>query len=500
MFTLAAKIIEFRKSMRHFVFFLTLFYCSLLYSQAINPSNSIQNYAETIRSFPGVEQAPFSFYVKNLDNGKIVADINGGMSIPAASTMKLVTTATAIKILGAKHRFKTKIAYTGTIDSINKTLNGDIVIIGGGDPTLGSKYFTDEGQENSIMISWADSILAYGIQHINGKVIADGSAYRYLGAPSGWVWSDLGNYYGAGPNGLTIYDNILKLHYNTKGIGTIAKLFCSEPYIPNLQISSSVTAAKSRRDNAYVFGAPYSLDWFVTGSLPQNKENFIVKAANPDPELTFAHVFNSILQHKGISIAYYPQTERNLLKNENYKTQKRTILFTHYSPKISQIINLTNQYSINLFAEHLLCEISHKRDGFGSTYNGALIAKAYWGSKFNAKSLIMTDGSGLSRSNAVSAKFYINLLNAMKGSTTFKKSLAIAGKKGTMASIGRKTSAHGRVIGKSGTMSKMKAYAGYVNTKTGKNLAYAMIINNYTCPTSKIKSYFQTLMIKMAEY
>ncbi|MFK8038276.1 MAG: D-alanyl-D-alanine carboxypeptidase/D-alanyl-D-alanine-endopeptidase [Crocinitomicaceae bacterium] len=486
--------------MRQIVFFLIIFQGTISNSQTVKPVNPIQNYAETIQTFPGVEQAPFSFYVKNLDNGQIVANVNGSMSIPAASTMKLVTTATAIKILGTKHRFKTKIGYTGTIDSITKTLNGDIVIIGGGDPTLGSKYFTDDGQEDDFMNSWADSILSYGIEHINGKVIADGSAYRYLGVPTGWVWGDLGNYYGAGPNGLTIYDNILKLYYNTEGIGTIAKLACIKPYIPNLYISSTVTAAKSRRDNAYVFGAPYSFDWFVTGSIPHSREDFIVKAANPDPELTFAHVFNSILQHKGISVSFYPETERNLRKKENYKTEKRTIIFTHLSPKLSRIINLTNQYSVNLFAEHLLCEISHKRSGYGSTYNGALIAKAYWGKKFNSKPLIMTDGSGLSRSNAVSAEFYINLLSAMKGSSTFKNSLAIAGKRGTMSSIGRKTSAQGRVIGKSGTMSKMKAYAGYVNTKTGKKLAYAMIINNYTCPTSKIKSYFQNLMIKMAVY
>ena len=88
----------------------------------------------------------------------------------------------------------------------------------------------------------------------------------------------------------------------------------------------------------------------------------------------------------------------------------------------------------------------------------------------------------------------------MKGSSTLKNSLAIAGKKGTMASIGRNSPAQGRVYGKSGTMTRMKAYTGYVDSKTGKKLAYAMIINNYNCKTSTIKKYFQSLMIKMAEY
>lgn len=484
--------------MRSITFFLIGFLSVVLVAQ--KPNTAIQTYADQIITFEGLQHAPFSFYVKDLDNGTIVADLNGDMSLPAASTMKLVTTATAIKILGTKHRFTTKIAYTGTIDSTTKTLNGDLVIIGGGDPTLGSKYYTKEGEEDDFLISWADSLRSLGIEHINGKVIADGSAYRYQGVPSGWQWADLGNYYGAGPNGLTIYDNILKLFFQTSAIGELTKIACTEPYIPGLHISNSVTAAKSRRDNAYVFGAPYSFDWFVTGSLPANKEAFMVKASNPDPELTMAHVFNSVLQHHGISVRYYPETERNLLKDSTYTSKKRTTLFTHYSPSLTSIINLTNLYSVNLLAEHLLCEISNKRNGYGSTYNGALIAKAYWGKKFNTNNLIMTDGSGLSRSNAASAKFFVDLLNAMKGSSTFKKSLAVAGKKGTMSSIGRGTSAQGRVTGKSGTMSKMKAYTGYVKTKTGKNLAYAMIINNYSCSTSKVKSYFQNLMVKMAEY
>ena len=471
------------------------------YTQTSNkPINNIQTYAETIVSFSGLEHAPFSFYVKDLNSGKIVADYNGNLSLPAASTMKLVTTASAIKILGTKHRFKTKIAYTGSIDTNSRTLNGDLIIIGGGDPTIGSKYYSEKGAEDLVLEKWADSIKQLGIHHINGRVVADASSYRYQGVPNGWVWGDIGNYYGAGPNGLTIYDNMLKLYFETKGIGTITKIVCMEPYIPNFSMSNQVKAAKSKRDNAYVFGAPYSFDWFVTGSIPANQSNFMVKASNPDPELTFAHVFNAILQHKGISVKYYPETQRQLAKKENYKSQERKILFTHLSPSLTGIINKTNQHSVNLLAEHLLCEISRHRSGYGSTYNGALIAKAYWNKKFDASGLIMTDGSGLSRSNAASAKFYVDLLAAMKGSTTFKNSLAVAGKKGTMRTIGRKTSASGRVIGKSGTMSKMKAYAGYVNSKTGKKLAYAMIINNYTCPTSKIKSYFESLMVKMAEY
>ncbi len=470
------------------------------WANAQEQKNAIQAYAEQITTYETIQHAPFSFFVKDLTNNVIVADVNGKMSIPAASTMKLVTTATALRILGSRHKFKTKIEYSGYIDSVNGILHGDLYIIGGGDPTLGSKYYNKTGEESDFLYQWADTLKALGITEINGRVIGNGSVYRYQGVPTGWVWGDLGNYYGAGPNGLTIYDNLIKLSFKTGAAKTAADLFCTTPYFPNLNIRNDVKAAQSKRDNAYVFGAPYSLDWFVQGSIPMNREEFIVKASNPDPEKCFAIEFDYALNQTGIKTKYAPEAYRNLMSDSSYATVKTTNLYTHYSPSLTSIVNLTNQKSINLFAEHLLCEISRKKSGYGSTYNGALICKSYWSSKINTRALIMTDGSGLSRSNSVSSRFFVELLEFMKDSKSFRNSLAIAGKKGTMASIGRNTSAHGRVIGKSGTMSKMKAYAGYVNSKSGKKLAYAMIINNYNCPTKKVKLYFQKLMIKMAEY
>lgn len=491
--------------LHHYILFLIIGLSSQLNGQTtttpVKPNNAIQKYADGMLNYQTLKHAPFSFHVTNLDNGNTVADVNGDMSIPAASTMKLVTTATAIKVLGTKYRFTTNLAYSGYIDSTTQTLHGDLYVIGGGDPTLGSKYYNKAGHERDFLMKWADTIYNSGIHQIEGRVIADASIYKYQGVPSGWVWGDLGNYYGAGPSGLTVFDNMLKLHFKTgKNVGDSTELICMEPYLPNLTMYNTVTSAKSKRDNAYVYGAPYSDFWFVKGSLHQNEEDFTVKASIPDPEFVVAYEMDYALEQAGVKVKYYPTTNRKLLTDTTYVEPERKNIYKHYSPSITSIINWTNQRSVNLFAEHLLCQISVKRSGYGSTYNGALISQAYWKNKIGASALFMTDGSGLSRSNAVSAKFFCDLLNYMKSSSTLKKSLAIAGKKGTMASIGKNTSASGRVTGKSGTMTRMKAYTGYVTTKTGKKLAYAMIINNYNCPTSTVKKYFQNLMVKMAEY
>lgn len=467
------------------------------------PSNAVQISAESMMNFSKLKHAAFSFYVKDLGTGEVVADYNGEMSIPSASTMKLVTTCSALQILGSGYKFTTKIMHSGSIDT-NGVLNGDLYIIGGGDPTLGSKYFTKHDEERDFLFEWADSVYAAGIRKINGRVIADASIYSYQGIPADWVWADMGNYYGAGPSGLTIFDNLVTFHFKTGyNDGDSTELTCITPHIPDISVRNYVTSADSEKDNAYVFGAPWSYDWFVRGSIPKRKEDFDVKASMPDPELVMALEFDYALEQRGIDVSFAVQTMRELTKDGKYKKPELKDVHTHYSPYLSTIINVTNQHSINLFAEHILCQISVNQSGYGSTYNGALICMKYWSGKIGAAALNMTDGSGLSRSNSVSAKFLVDMLAYMKKSSNFERvetSMAVAGERGTMSGMCRGTSASGRVYGKSGTMTRIKSYAGYVHTKSGKTLSYAMIVNNHNCSNTQVRKYFEQIMVKMAEY
>jgi serine-type D-Ala-D-Ala carboxypeptidase/endopeptidase (penicillin-binding protein 4) len=467
------------------------------------PQTSVQKAAETMVTFKKLKHAAISFYVRDLGSNKLVADYNGNMSINSASTMKLVTTCSALQILGSGYRFRTKIMYSGEIDSTG-TLNGDIYIIGGGDPTLGSKYFTKHDEERDFLYQWADTLFSRGIRKVNGRVIADASLYSYQGVPSGWIWGDMGNYYGAGPSGLTIFDNLCTYHFQTgDNAGDSTILTCITPYVPGIHVKNYVKSADSRKDNAYVYGAPWGDDWFVRGSIPKAKDDFKVKASMPDPEMVAALEFDYALEQRGIDVTYAVRTMRELSRDKPFVKPNLTELYVHKSPYLSTIINVTNRNSINLFAEHILCQISVKSSGYGSTYNGALICMKYWRNKIGASALNMTDGSGLSRSNSVSSKFMVDMLAYMKTTKNFARletSMALAGKRGTMSSMCRGTLASGRVYGKSGTMTRVKAYAGYVHSKSGKILAYSMISNNHHCSNTQMRKYFEQLMVKMAIY
>jgi D-alanyl-D-alanine carboxypeptidase/D-alanyl-D-alanine-endopeptidase (penicillin-binding protein 4) len=117
--------------------------------------------------------------------------------------------------------------------------------------------------------------------------------------------------------------------------------------------------------------------------------------------------------------------------------------------------------------------------------------------------LYQTDGCGLSRSNGFSATHFIQLLNYMYSSenfTTFEKSLPVAGKSGTLRGVCRNQSAQGRLRGKSGTMNRVKSYAGYVNARNGRKIAFALIVNNDNLSNYRLVQQMEMVFNSMARY
>jgi D-alanyl-D-alanine carboxypeptidase/D-alanyl-D-alanine-endopeptidase (penicillin-binding protein 4) len=177
------------------------------------------------------------------------------------------------------------------------------------------------------------------------------------------------------------------------------------------------------------------------------------------------------------------------------------LLYKHKSPTVASIAYWTNLKSVNLFAEELVCWIGFHKNGNGSTENGISYIDKFWDARINTAGLFLKDGSGLSRTNAISAEHFCELLKYMhhsKNAGAFKKTLAIAGETGTMVDICKNQAGEGRVRAKSGTMSKVKSYAGYVKTKSGKELAFALIFNNYNCTNSALVLKIEKLMNTMA--
>ncbi len=469
-----------------------------------NPYQPVKDALKILKSDKELKNAAISFLSIELKTGKTIASLNPDMAMIPASTQKLFTTATVLELAGPDYRFKTKIQYSGTIDTLTKKLNGNIIIKGGGDPTLGSKYFY-KGKQFDFIKSIISAIKNLGIKQITGSVIADASIYPYVPASPKWLWEEVGNYYAVAAGGIAVYDNLYELHFKSPAeADKPTKIIKIYPQIPNLSIQNQVQSSNIRSDQAYIYGAPYTYERIVRGTIPKNKSNFIVKGAMPDPAYFLSQKIQQQLDSAGIH-CQKPATSIRLIKLNKQKLPDKAVTFKIiYSPKLIDIINLTNKKSNNLYAEHLLNLIALKRNLKDKSQSAsAQEIKYFWQQKgMDIAGLHLVDGSGLSRLNSISAKQFLFLLKYMKTqskySQAFMNTLPLAGYSGTLKYFGRKTILSGNMTAKSGSVERVRAFAGYLKTKSGKEIAFSINIANYNCSYRSLKQKITNLLISLA--
>jgi D-alanyl-D-alanine carboxypeptidase/D-alanyl-D-alanine-endopeptidase (penicillin-binding protein 4) len=185
---------------------------------------------------------------------------------------------------------------------------------------------------------------------------------------------------------------------------------------------------------------------------------------------------------------------------------ERTAVYTHLSPPLKDIIYWLNKKSINLYAEHLVKMIGYTLLKDGSNESGTKAITEFWqGKGVPVDGLHMNDGSGLSRYNGITPNQLANMLRMNLLEPWFQdffNSLPVAGLStdpGSLKNMCKGTAAEGKVWAKSGYISRVRTYTGYVETKSGRRLCFAMMANNYTCTNAVCKDFLEGLMVKMAE-
>ena len=462
---------------------------------------NLQQYVDYFTSDPVNKNASITIQIIDLDSDSILANENENTSLMCASTAKLFSTSSALKLLGNNYRAETKFYTNGFVDSAG-ILQGDLWIRGGGDVSLGSKFFNREGSEFDFMSNWLDSLKSNGINGINGRLITDGSEFGYAGVPDGWDWSDMGNYYGVGASGINFFDNTLKYYFNTGSPGEKVEFIGTLPEIPDLFFQHDIESANIRKDYSYIYGSPFSNVRFGRGSLPAYKDSFCVKGSIPDPEMQLALDFKAFLKDTDFVFTGNATANRFLL-TEHPSYDSLDFVFGYKGQRIIDIVNKTNLYSVNLFAEGLLNLVGYKFYGSGSTKLGISAVYKLIKKDVDLSGLSLKDGSGLSRKNAVSAAHFCQLLKGIYATgiyNDFKGSLSVAGNKGTLKYVCRKQKGANKIFAKSGTLSNVKAYSGYVQTENGKNLAFAVIANNFNCSKSQIVKKMELIFNAMASY
>jgi len=448
---------------------------------------------ETFLADSSMQHASVSFCVENADNGIISVEYNSLKSLVPASVMKLITSAAALELLGPEYTFKTTLGYSGSINKKSGKLTGNIIIMGGGDPTLGSKNFADYNKD--FVLNWGSEIRKQGVSKIDGRVLTDDSYFDYLPVPQKWLWEDEGNYYGAGVYGLSVYDNTYEIHLKTSSDSSkpfITGIFPEEcrSDIRNLLI------AFGTNEKGYVFSSPYSNSGWLAGSIPAGKDDYILKASIPDPPLLIAGILDKELRTDGVKIKHDPSTVR---LQSDYPATDFVPLIEIMSPPLSEIIEVLNHESINLYAEHLTKELGKRYKGIGSTVAGIEVIKDFLkNAGIKTDGFNMEDGSGLSPSNSINSRMLVDLLIYMKKNgkhfPEFFASLPNAGTEGTLKTYFTDQVFVSRFQAKSGSMTRVRSYAGYFTTVSGKNMVFSIIVNNFDGPSRNIASRIESIL------
>jgi D-alanyl-D-alanine carboxypeptidase/D-alanyl-D-alanine-endopeptidase (penicillin-binding protein 4) len=282
------------------IFLLILFFNVLAFLQAQDIKNELNSAYKKFTSDNNYKHASISLLVINNSTGKVITDINSQTGLAPASCLKVITAATSFELLGHSYSYKTSLGYTGKI--INGVLNGDIIIKGSGDPTLGSWRYT-QTTEDTIITEFKNAISREGIHEITGHVNVDETSWKGEVTPEGWIWEDIGNYYGAGARALNWrenqYDLILK---SGKAIGDSVEFVSTIPaYIENFNCKILATsAAKGSGDNTYIFIPQLNKYSYVRGTIPIDEDHFTISGSMPQPAKQLALTLEASLKKQSV--------------------------------------------------------------------------------------------------------------------------------------------------------------------------------------------------------
>jgi D-alanyl-D-alanine carboxypeptidase/D-alanyl-D-alanine-endopeptidase (penicillin-binding protein 4) len=434
-------------------------------------------YAQTGLEFKGkaIQNAGYSVCVLGADDGETIY-ITPQISLSTASVMKLVTTAAALEILGSDFKFRTQLGIAGKVNKETGILEGDLIVKGGCDPAFYSGYFPEHYQ--GTFEAWAAALSAGGIKNIQGNLVIDLTRMDESSIPGGWLWEDIGNYYGAGVSALSYSDNYYKIHFAAPDAsGQPVAITKTDPVIDSLILINKVISSDILRDLSVVYGAPGSLSQVAEGSIPKGKSDFIVKAAMPDPARTAALQFVKVLRSGNVILS------GKIIFRTKPADEEYTIIAEKLSPALKELLVPLNQESINLFTEHLLRETGLARKGSPALNSSLEALTEFWSEKkIFLQGFYPTDGSGLSRSNALCSRTLAEVIRYMYLSPNrddFFNSLPLAGRSGTLQASFKGSKLENNLRAKTGSMSRVRSLAGIFTNQYGRKIIFAIITNNF---------------------
>lgn len=460
----------------------------------------LQSRITAILRKPELSPAMIGIKVTSLETGRVLFEENANKLLRPASNMKLYTVAAALDRMTPDFRFVTSV-YAEQKPDKDGTIKGDLIIYGRGDPSIAARF--NNGDYFKGIDNLAAQIAAAGVKKVGGDLVGDESYFDGPQYGAGWEWEDLQWWYGAEVSALTVNDNALDLFVKPGPKVGAPALITTGPPDPLLRIVNRVvTGAKgTKRDlNAYRGLASDQLE--VKGSIAIDDKGYTGDIGISQPALLFSYLLRASLEQHGVKIkgktrtidnrsggSLIPRPAADLVALNTGLEQVEIARLA--SVPLAAIATQTLKVSQNLYAELILrtlgtvvapIEIQSNVDRTSEGGGVELVKKFLGEAGVPATSLVLNDGSGLSRNDMVTAEGTVALLTYMhthKYAAAFRDALPIAGVDGTLRNRFKGTAAENNLRAKTGTLSSASSLSGYVRDAAGEELAFSIMVNNY---------------------
>lgn len=463
-------------------------------------------------SQPTFANAVWGVSIRSLDTGEALFEQNPHTLLMPASNMKVVTCAVAAERLGWTRTFETRLVAAGPIEQ--GVLKGDLVIEGTGDPSFAGR----PSQGVSVIDEWGDTLRTAGITDIDGRIVGNDNAFDDDGLGQGWAWDNLAYGYSTPAGGLAFNENVVLLTFKPAAHPGEPATLDVNPDVGGLAVEQRVTTGEPDSRTSLEYRRLPGTDVLaVTGSIAVNRQVVRQTVSVDNPTLFLAGALRRALVVRGIGISgdavdiddLRPQPPPGGSQGgAALAPTPATVLLTHVSPPLADIITVTLKVSQNMYADTLLRLIGTTATGdlrAGSATAGKAVIEeqlSAWG--IDADRFVLADGSGLSRYNYLSAAVVADVLTKMymdgRHRQAFLDALPIAGVDGSISGRMKGTKAEGNARAKTGSIAHARALSGFVTTADGEPLVFSMIANNFNVPQAEVDAAIDRAVARLAGF
>jgi serine-type D-Ala-D-Ala carboxypeptidase/endopeptidase (penicillin-binding protein 4) len=468
-----------------------------------------------ILSEPDLARGFWGIEIRSLNSGVVLYSQNADKLFTPASNTKLFTTAASLALIGPDYKFRTSVETNGMLDTHGR-LNGDLVLIGRGDPNLSGRELPYDlrTQRNDhpirVLEDLADSLVQKGVKYVDGDLVADDSYFAFERYGEGWSQDDLVWGDGAPVSALTINDNVVFVNILPADRAGERAFVTIAPFADYYHVDNRIMTTPAGTARRIFFSRePGSTALTLWGEMPIDDKGANEALAIEDPAAFASALFRSLLEKRGITVYGHERTHHTELAGLSTFSVTATadsrggggdsprpglpsklVLATFESHPLIEDLRVINKVSQNLHAEILLRILGREKGTAATIESGLEVVRGFLTrASVPSEQYVFYDGSGLSRQNLVTPHAVVVLLEYAWGQPwgkAFRDTLPVAGIDGSLADRMKGTAAEGKVFGKTGSLGGVKTLSGYAITIHGEPVAFSILTNNLNIPAKKV--------------